>query len=80
MQRTGTPVGPLHGLPISLKDQISIKGIESTMGYASWVGNYAEQNSVLVDILEAAGAVMFVKTNVPQTLMVVAFVAMHVTR
>ena len=50
------------------------------MGYASWVGNYAEQNSVLVDILEAAGAVMFVKTNVPQTLMVVAFVAMHVTR
>jgi amidase len=42
------------------------------LGYASWVGNYAERNAVLVDILESLGAVLFVKTNVPQTLMVSA--------
>jgi len=29
---TGKVVGPLHGLPISLKDQISIKGLETIMG------------------------------------------------
>ncbi|KAF7347634.1 Amidase domain-containing protein [Mycena venus] len=69
LEKTGQVVGMLHGLPISLKDQISIQGIESTIGYVSWVGQFAEKNSVLVDILESLGAVPFVKTNVPQTLM-----------
>jgi amidase len=32
LKKTGKPVGPLHGLPISLKDQLNIKGIECTMG------------------------------------------------
>jgi amidase len=32
LAKTGTPVGPLHGLPVSLKDQINIEGMESTMG------------------------------------------------
>ena len=32
LKSTGKVVGPLHGLPISLKDQISIKGLETTMG------------------------------------------------
>ncbi|KAK7064026.1 amidase domain-containing protein [Favolaschia claudopus] len=63
LAQTGKVIGPLHGLPISLKDQISIKG------YVSWIGKVAEKNAVLVDILESLGAVPFVKTNVPQTLM-----------
>ncbi|KAG6906122.1 hypothetical protein DXG01_015796 [Tephrocybe rancida] len=70
LKTTGAIIGPLHGLPISLKDQVSIKGIESTIGYASWVGKYAERNAVLADVLEALGAVLYVKTNIPQTLMV----------
>ncbi|KAJ7337565.1 general amidase [Mycena albidolilacea] len=69
LEKTGTVVGALHGLPISLKDQVGIKQIESTIGYVSWVGKFAEKNSVLIDILESLGAVPFVKTNVPQTLM-----------
>lgn len=32
LEATGKVVGPLHGLPISLKDQISIKGLETTIG------------------------------------------------
>ena len=27
------PVGPLHGLPVSLKDQFHVKGVETSMGY-----------------------------------------------
>ncbi|KAG9314390.1 amidase signature domain-containing protein [Chiua virens] len=69
LKKTGKVVGPLHGLPISLKDQLCIKGLETTVGYASWIGKYAERNAVLVDILEACGAVPFVRSNVPQTLM-----------
>ncbi|KAI0695526.1 general amidase [Cytidiella melzeri] len=69
LKATGAVVGPLHGLPISLKDQFRIKGLETTMGYVSWIGRYAEKDSVLVQILYDAGAVPFVQTNVPQTLM-----------
>lgn len=39
-------------------------------GYVSWIGQYAEKNAVLVDILIECGAVPFVRTNIPQTLMV----------
>ncbi|KAI6162232.1 general amidase [Pisolithus thermaeus] len=69
MKKTGKVAGPLHGLPISLKDQLCIKGLETTMGYVSWIGKYAKSNAVLVDILYECGAVPFVRTNVPQTLM-----------
>ncbi|KAF9241339.1 general amidase, partial [Melanogaster broomeanus] len=60
---------PSMASPISLKDQLCIKGLETTMGYISWIGNYAEKNAVLVDILEECGAVPFVRTNLPQTVM-----------
>ncbi|KDQ31042.1 hypothetical protein PLEOSDRAFT_1092424 [Pleurotus ostreatus PC15] len=69
LKTTGKVVGPLHGLPVSLKDQINIEGIEASMGYVSWLGKYATKNSVLVDVLLELGAVPFVKTNIPQTLM-----------
>lgn len=39
-------------------------------GYVSWIGKYADKNAVLVDVLYDCGAVPFVRTNVPQTLMV----------
>ncbi|KAF9482262.1 general amidase [Pholiota conissans] len=69
LKTTGKVVGPLHGLPISLKDQINVKGVDSTMGYVSWAFKPATKNAVLADILEANGAVLYVKTNIPQTLM-----------
>lgn len=39
-------------------------------GYAGWIGQFAERDSVLVELLYECGAVPFVRTNVPQTLMV----------
>lgn len=32
LAETGEPIGPLHGLPISLKDQFTMKGLETIMG------------------------------------------------
>lgn len=32
LRRTGSVMGPLHGLPISLKDQLCMKGLETIMG------------------------------------------------
>jgi len=69
LKSTGKVVGPLHGLPVSLKDQITIKGLETTMGYASWIGKVAERDATLTELLIECGAVLYVRTNVPQTLM-----------
>ena len=38
LKKTGKVIGPLHGLPISLKDQLRIKGLETTMGMGILTG------------------------------------------
>jgi len=73
LQRTGKTKGPLHGLPISLKDNFNVKGKDSTVGFTSLVGDPAAYNSTLVDLLADAGAVFYVKTNVPTAMMIVCF-------
>lgn len=61
--------GPLAGLPISLKDTLMVKGYDACYGYASLVGQPATKESALVRLLRDAGAVPFVKTAVPITLL-----------
>ena len=71
LQRTGQTVGPLHGLPVSLKDNFNVKGKDSTVGFTSLVNDPAPYNSTLVDMLERLGAVRYCKTNVPTAMMIV---------
>ena len=68
LARTGSPLGPLHGLPISVKDSFWVKGVDSSIGSASLCNKPASKNAIIVDILLGAGAVIHCKTNVPQTL------------
>lgn len=60
--------GPLHGLPISLKDQFSVKGYPTVMGYAAYAEIERPEHAVITELLLRAGAVPFCHTNVPQTL------------
>lgn len=70
LEKTGQVLGPLHGLPISLKDSFSVSGVPSTIGFADFLDHPPKDyNSTLVDILYSAGAVLYVKTNIPQTMM-----------
>jgi amidase len=46
------------------------KGYETSMGYISWLNKYDEEDSIIAALLRKAGAVFYVKTSVPQTLMV----------
>jgi amidase len=63
------PLGPLHGLPISLKDSFKLKGKDATIGLVCFVNSPAEDDSALVALLKSLGAVLYCKTNVPQTMM-----------
>ena len=72
------PIGPLHGLPVSLKGQFHVKSIETTMGYVGWVGTFQGKKntgkekafeSEMVRELRNLGAVLYCKTSVPYTLM-----------
>ncbi|KAK7899811.1 hypothetical protein LTR67_003556 [Exophiala xenobiotica] len=65
----GQQLGPLHGLPISIKDGFQVKGTEASIGYVSFLGEKSTANSPLVEMLLNLGAVLYVKTNIPQTLM-----------
>ncbi|KAL4795566.1 amidase signature domain-containing protein [Aspergillus venezuelensis] len=70
LKREGKPIGPLHGLPISVKDTFHVKGAYTTIGYMSFLKNgAATENAALVDLLLDTGAVLYVKTNIPQSLM-----------
>ncbi|KAF1809461.1 general amidase-like protein [Eremomyces bilateralis CBS 781.70] len=65
----GQTVGPLHGVPVSIKDCFRVKGADSTTGIASLAFKPAVTESALVQILRKAGAVLHCKTNVPMTMM-----------
>ncbi|KAF4984102.1 hypothetical protein FZEAL_641 [Fusarium zealandicum] len=70
LKETGKLAGPLHGLPISLKDTFVVKGHHATVGYVEFLRRpIPDTNSALVDLLVDAGAVLFCKTNLPQTMM-----------
>ncbi|EMD94628.1 hypothetical protein COCC4DRAFT_147870 [Bipolaris maydis ATCC 48331] len=63
------PLGPLHGVPVSLKDSFKVRGFDASIGIAALCFKPATENAVIVDCLLNAGAVLYCKTNVPQTLM-----------
>ncbi|KAH8896849.1 amidase [Thozetella sp. PMI_491] len=68
---TGEPFGILHGLPVSLKDCYSVEGIPVTSGLVSWIPNIAAADSAVAKGLVDSGAVLYVKTNVSQSLLMV---------
>lgn len=70
LQETGGLIGPLHGIPVTLKDQFNLKGYDTTLGYVGRGFNPAEQDATLVRILKDLGAVVLAKSNLPQSIMV----------
>jgi amidase len=68
LEKQGKTIGPLHGVPISIKEHIPVAGTYSSQGsLASTV--YNEVDSHMVKILREAGAVFYCKTNQPQAIM-----------
>lgn len=59
----GMDRGPLHGIPVALKDLIDMGGVPTGYGSSPVFGTLPARNARLVDRLEAAGAVIIGKTN-----------------
>ncbi|KAF2128547.1 amidase [Dothidotthia symphoricarpi CBS 119687] len=63
------PIGPLHGLPISIKEHIGFQGLRCTTGYVSHWDTIVKEDAHILQVLRDAGAVFHCRTTVPQTMM-----------
>src|SRR5262249_43946481 len=64
--RAGQPRGPLHGIPIGIKDIIDVAGLPTAAGFRPWRDRVAARDAVLVEQLRRAGAVIVGKTVTTQ--------------
>ncbi len=62
----GAPLGPLHGVPIHIKDLVDVAGIRTTNGSAIFADNVAAKDDIQVARLRAAGAIIVGKTTTPE--------------
>ncbi len=58
--------GPLHGLPFAIKDLTEAKGIRTTYGSPIFADNIPDADSLMVQRIRAAGAIIIGKTNTPE--------------
>jgi amidase len=62
----GDPIGPLHGLPIGIKDVTPTAGIRTTFGSPLYANNVPTEDAAVVSRLKQAGAIILGKTNTPE--------------
>ena len=62
----GEPLGPLHGLPVAIKDLQATEGILTTFGSAEFADNVPAADAGIVAKIRAAGAIIVGKTNIPE--------------
>jgi amidase len=61
----GAAWGPLHGVPMTIKESYDVVGMPTTWGVPELKDNYPKRNALAVERLLQAGVVLFGKTNVP---------------
>ena len=69
---TKKPLGAFHGLPISLKDCFKIVGCDTSVGIVSFANDtvaQSEDESAIVKMLRAAGAILYCKTTTPTAML-----------
>ncbi|HEX8335138.1 MAG TPA: amidase [Pyrinomonadaceae bacterium] len=62
----GEELGPLHGVPLTVKDTVDVRALRATCGSRVRAGHVAEEDAPAVARLRAAGAIILGKTNCPE--------------
>lgn len=62
----GDKLGPLHGVPISIKDLQMTKGVRTTGGSLAYKDRVPDADAAATELVRAAGAIMLGKTNTPE--------------
>lgn len=62
----GEPLGPLHGVPVSIKDLLYVKNVRTTFGSKLFEHNVTTEDAPAVERLRQAGAVLIGRTNSPE--------------
>jgi len=65
LTKRGATLGPLHGVPFSVKDLVVTKGVRTTFGTPIYRDNVPTEDAPIVARLKAAGGIMLGKTNTP---------------
>ncbi len=63
---TDQPIGPLHGVPVAIKDVTPTAGIRTTYGSRLFAEHVPDQDALVVTRLKSAGAIVIGKTNTPE--------------
>ncbi len=77
LDEAAPPHGPLHGLPLAVKDLIDVAGLPTTGGAAFWRERVPQQDAEAIRRLRAAGAVIVGKTNTHEIALGVTTVNPH---
>jgi amidase len=64
--RRGAPLGPLHGLPIAIKELVDVQGLPTTAGFLPLKGTIAGKDGLMTARIRSTGALIIGKTNVPE--------------
>ncbi|PYM05397.1 MAG: amidase [Candidatus Rokuibacteriota bacterium] len=65
VMKKGARLGPLHGVPFSVKDLVITNGVRTTFGTPLYKDHVPTEDAPMVERLKAAGAIMLGKTNTP---------------
>jgi amidase len=66
LRATGRPVGPLHGVPVVVKDNIDVAGLPMTSGFQGWKNYYPPEDAPLVKRIRAAGGIILAKASLSE--------------
>jgi amidase len=66
LRTTGRPIGPLHGIPVIVKDNIDVAGLPMTAGFQGWKNYYPPEDAPLVKKIRAAGGIILAKASLSE--------------
>eukprot|EP01059_Diplonema_ambulator_P022157 TRINITY_DN3709_c0_g1_i4.p1 TRINITY_DN3709_c0_g1~~TRINITY_DN3709_c0_g1_i4.p1 ORF type:complete len:695 (+),score=170.05 TRINITY_DN3709_c0_g1_i4:60-2087(+) len=66
LKETGTPTGPLHGVPVLVSDNIHVSGFPTTLGCSAFANYHPSKSAPVVDALVSAGAIIVGKANMDE--------------